>query len=151
VAAPTACCNILHGKICSKDRDTRIKTFWGVQACSQAILTSPLKKKVKAIPVTGSGGLWGYEMLRIPQCLDSQFTDGNKAVSLTHRPRNTPQKHLSYPRNRPWRPIGLWDVRIPHCLDNRLTDGGNVVSPTHPQHFTPQNHYYFYVPGTHFC
>jgi hypothetical protein len=32
-----------------------------------------------------------------------------------------------YPRNRPWRPIGLWDVKYPTFLDNRLTDGGKVV------------------------
>jgi hypothetical protein len=30
--------------------------------------------------------------------------------------------------NRPWRPIGLWDIEAPHFLDNRLTDGGGVVS-----------------------
>jgi hypothetical protein len=28
----------------------------------------------KAIPVTGCGGLWGFEMLRIPHCLDSRLT-----------------------------------------------------------------------------
>jgi hypothetical protein len=56
----------------------------------------------------------------------------------------------SYPRNRPWAPVGLPDVKDPtHCLDNRLTDGGKVVSPTHRPHFTPQKHYYFYVSGTH--
>jgi hypothetical protein len=32
-------------------------------------------------------------MLRIPHCLDSQLTDGGKAVSPLHRPRSTPQKH----------------------------------------------------------
>jgi hypothetical protein len=32
-------------------------------------------------------------MLRIPQCLDSRFTDGGKVVSPTHRPHSTPQKH----------------------------------------------------------
>jgi hypothetical protein len=57
----------------------------------------------------------------------------------------------SYPRNRPWRPIGCKMLKIPHCLDNRLTSGGKVVSPTHPPHFTPQKHYYFYASGTHFC
>jgi hypothetical protein len=57
----------------------------------------------------------------------------------------------SYPRNRPWRPIGLWDVKIPRRLNNRLRDGGKVVSPTHQPHFTPQKHYYFYVSLTHSC
>jgi hypothetical protein len=32
-------------------------------------------------------------MLRIPYCLDNRFIDGGKVVSLTHRPRSTPQKH----------------------------------------------------------
>jgi hypothetical protein len=32
-------------------------------------------------------------MLRISHFLDNQFTDGDKAVSLTHRPYSTPQKH----------------------------------------------------------
>jgi hypothetical protein len=43
---------------------------------------------------------------------------------------NTPKIKQSYIRNRPWRPIGLWDIRIPHCLDNWLRDGGDVVSLT---------------------
>jgi hypothetical protein len=34
----------------------------------------------------------------------------------------------SCPCNRPWRPIGLWDVEAPtFSLDNRLTDGGKVA------------------------
>jgi hypothetical protein len=32
-------------------------------------------------------------MLGIPHCLDSRLTDGGEVVSLTHRPRFTPQKH----------------------------------------------------------
>jgi hypothetical protein len=35
-------------------------------------------------------------MLRIPQCLDNQLTDGGKIVSTTHRPRSTPQKHYYF-------------------------------------------------------
>jgi hypothetical protein len=32
-------------------------------------------------------------------------------------------RNKSYPCNRPWRPIELWDVEAPtFCLDNRLTD-----------------------------
>jgi hypothetical protein len=49
-------------------------------------------------------------------------------------------KFKSYPRNRPWSPIGFEMIRIPHCLDNRLIDGGEDVSPTQRQHFTPQKH-----------
>jgi hypothetical protein len=47
--------------------------------------------------------------------------------------------YISYPCNRPWRPVGLWDVEVPtFCLDSRLTDGGKVVSPTHRPLFTLQ-------------
>jgi hypothetical protein len=48
----------------------------------------------KSIPVTGRGGLSGCEMLRIPHCLDSRLTDCGKAVSSTHQPHFTPQKHF---------------------------------------------------------
>jgi hypothetical protein len=37
------------------------------------------------------------------------------------------ERHSVYPCNRPWRPIGFWDVVAPtFCLDNRLTNGGEV-------------------------
>jgi hypothetical protein len=42
--------------------------------------------KSKTMHVTGRGGLWGSEMLRIPLCLDTRLTDGGKVVSHTHRP-----------------------------------------------------------------
>jgi hypothetical protein len=51
------------------------------------------KKKSKAIPVTGHGGLKDCEMLRIPHCLDSQLRNGSKIVSLMHRPHSTSKKH----------------------------------------------------------
>jgi hypothetical protein len=35
----------------------------------------------------------GCEMLWIPHCLDNRLIDGGKAVSPTHRPYFTPQKH----------------------------------------------------------
>jgi hypothetical protein len=41
-------------------------------------------KKSKAIPVTGLGGLYSCEMLRIPHCLDTGLTDGGKVVSRPH-------------------------------------------------------------------
>jgi hypothetical protein len=50
------------------------------------------------------------------------------------------QAHVckSYPCNRPWRPIGLWDVEAPtFSLDMRLTDGANIVSLTRRLPFTP--------------
>jgi hypothetical protein len=48
--------------------------------------------KIKAIPVTVLGGIYGCEILRIPYCLDNRLTDVGKVVSPTNRPRYTPQK-----------------------------------------------------------
>jgi hypothetical protein len=55
--------------------------------------TTAKAKNSEAIPITGRGGLWGCEMLRIPHFLANRLTDGSKVVSLNHRPRSTPQKH----------------------------------------------------------
>jgi hypothetical protein len=33
-------------------------------------------------------------MLRIAHCLDSRLSDGGEVVSVTHRPRSTPQKYF---------------------------------------------------------
>jgi hypothetical protein len=49
------------------------------------------KKKSKAIPVTGRGGLHGFGMLEITHCLHNQLTDGDEVVGLTHRSRSTPR------------------------------------------------------------
>jgi hypothetical protein len=48
--------------------------------------TQPLTEmcKCKASHATGSGGLYGCEMSRIPHCLDSRLKDGGKVVSPTH-------------------------------------------------------------------
>jgi hypothetical protein len=54
------------------------------------------EKKNKAIPVIGRGGLQGCEMLKIPHCLDNRLTYGGKAVSPTHWPHFTPQKHYYF-------------------------------------------------------
>jgi hypothetical protein len=57
------------------------------------------------------------------------------------------KKGKSYPCNRPWRPIVLWDVGAStFCLEYRLIDGGKVVRLTHQPPFTPRK-----IPGTHFC
>jgi hypothetical protein len=37
--------------------------------------------------------MYGCEMLRMPQCLDSGLTDSVKVVGPTHRQRSTLQKH----------------------------------------------------------
>jgi hypothetical protein len=52
----------------------------------------------------------------------------------------------SYPCNRPWRPIGLWDVEAPtFSLDILFTDSGKVVSLMRRPPFTHRK-----IPGTHF-
>jgi hypothetical protein len=35
-------------------------------------------------------------MFKIPHCLDNWLTDGGEVVSLTRRPRSTPQKHFFF-------------------------------------------------------
>jgi hypothetical protein len=78
--------------------------------------------KSKAIPVTGRGGLYSCDMLRIPHCLDNWLTDGGKVVGPTHRPRSTPQKqyfsasgiHFCYKLSKPQglvRPKGLGKLK----------------------------------------
>jgi hypothetical protein len=63
---------------------------------SLTISTLRIFTGVKAIPVTGRGGLQCYEILRTPHCLDldSRLTDGGKVVSPTLWPLSTPQKHF---------------------------------------------------------
>jgi hypothetical protein len=47
--------------------------------------------KTKSIPVTGGVDLCGCDKFRIPHCRDNRLIDGGEVVSLTHRPRSTPQ------------------------------------------------------------
>jgi hypothetical protein len=53
------------------------------------------RTKSKTIPVTGRGGLYSCEMLRIPHCLDSWLTDGGEVVTPTHWPCSTTLKLFS--------------------------------------------------------
>jgi hypothetical protein len=51
--------------------------------------------KLKAIPVTGLGGLYGCEILRIPHCLDNRFTVNCETLatcSSTYSPVCTSQE-----------------------------------------------------------
>jgi hypothetical protein len=57
----------------------------------QKIVSNTKKGEKKAIPVTGLGGLWGYEMLRISH---SRIADGGEFVSLTSQPHCTHRKHI---------------------------------------------------------
>jgi hypothetical protein len=95
----------------------------------------------KAIPVTGRGGLWCCEVLRISLCMHNRLTDG-VGMSDSRPGRITP-----WPR--PWGkaiPVtgrgGLWCcevLRISLCMHNRLTDGGRDVSLTRrPPRYCPE-------------
>jgi hypothetical protein len=50
-----------------------------------------VRRKSKAIPVTGHEGPKSCEMSGLPHFLDSWLTGGNEVVSLMHRPLFTPQ------------------------------------------------------------
>jgi hypothetical protein len=52
-------------------------------------------KTSKAIPVTGRGGLWGCEMLRVPHFLVNRLIDAGKFVSPMHRTQPQPWKVVS--------------------------------------------------------
>jgi hypothetical protein len=43
-----------------------------------------LKKLDKAIPVTGRGGSWGFEMSSLKHFLYNRLTDGGEVVSAVH-------------------------------------------------------------------
>jgi hypothetical protein len=98
--------------------------------CSYTGVAESFIKKSKAIPVTGRGGLQGCEILRIPHCLDNRLAFNCEILatcSSTYSPVCTSQEahcvsiKQSYPRNRPWRPIGLWDVKVPTLFGSQLT------------------------------
>jgi hypothetical protein len=59
----------------------------------QHLVFTAKQQKSKAIPVTGHEGLYRFEMLSLPHCPDNRLTNVGEVVSLTHRPRSTPQKH----------------------------------------------------------
>jgi hypothetical protein len=73
----------------SNDVSPQVKTVLRTDITSANVAILIYKSKV--IPVTGLGGLWGCEMLRIPHCLDNRLTDGGKVVSPTQQPHFTPQ------------------------------------------------------------
>jgi hypothetical protein len=45
-----------------------------------------VKRKCKAVPITGRGGPYGSETSRLPHFLESRLTDGGEIVSPTRRP-----------------------------------------------------------------
>jgi hypothetical protein len=49
----------------------------------------------KAVPIIGCEGLYCCEMLRIPHCLDSRLSDGDK-FQLRERPRSIPHENFYF-------------------------------------------------------
>jgi hypothetical protein len=84
----------MHKKTCLKDSlnhtqiwNFQLETFSHLYNRVKAdVKTLLIKGKSKAIPVTGSGGLQGCEMLRISHCLDNQQTDGSYAPAALYSP-----------------------------------------------------------------
>jgi hypothetical protein len=62
----------------------------------ERIWKEQVKNEGKAIPVTGSEGLWSCEMLKLPHFLDNRLTDGGKVVNVTRRPPFTTQENFWY-------------------------------------------------------
>jgi hypothetical protein len=58
----------------------------------QSVTSHKTGGKGKAILVTGRGGPYGCETLRLLHFLDNRITDGSEVVSLTRRPPFTPQE-----------------------------------------------------------
>jgi hypothetical protein len=73
-----------------KENDYGFSKFWS--ALPSYILHVRLKKKGRAIPVTGRGSPYGCETSRLPHFLDNQLTDYGEVVSLTRLPPITPRK-----------------------------------------------------------
>jgi hypothetical protein len=62
--------------------------------CESDEMFSSCLIKVKAITVTGRGGLQVCEMLMIPQCLENLLKDGGTVDIHMHRLCCTPQEHV---------------------------------------------------------
>jgi hypothetical protein len=71
-----------------------LRTDTGVQKLRIQWVLWALSPGVKAIPVTGRGGSYGYEMSRITHFLDNLLTDGGEIVSLRSRPLFTTSRFL---------------------------------------------------------
>jgi hypothetical protein len=79
--------NINGGKNSTLSRQYIYSFYWSTLTLTTIGRLSIKKSKSKAIAVTGRGGLWGCEMLRIPNRLENRLIDGGKLVNLEHRQR----------------------------------------------------------------
>jgi hypothetical protein len=73
-----------------------ILTGWKIICGSGGERKNKVKVKSKAIPVTGCGGLYGCEMLRLTHFLDNWLMDGGEVFSLARRPHFTSQEDSWY-------------------------------------------------------
>jgi hypothetical protein len=85
----------------------KIRVFWDTTVSSTAgehqcfggtscpIFRVQVHWKVKAITISGHGGPWGCERLKLPHFLANQLTDDSKAVSLTCQPSFAPPQRRS--------------------------------------------------------
>jgi hypothetical protein len=61
------------------------KAVWALRTNLWPAVKSWVKNnwiKIKTVPLTGRGGLWGRKMLKIPYCLDNQLTDGGGTAAF---------------------------------------------------------------------
>jgi hypothetical protein len=73
------------------------------------------KRVREAIPVTGLGGLWGWDVDDSALCRQ-RLTDGREVISRTHRRSFTPQQKclpliLSARKRQPYLPVMKWKSR----------------------------------------
>jgi hypothetical protein len=88
--------SILHLRVLEMSLPLLIHSF--SQILHQSYKFCKSKKKSKAIPVTGLGGIYGCMMLGIPHCLDNRLTVNCEilvACSSTYSPVRTSQEALS--------------------------------------------------------
>jgi hypothetical protein len=75
----------LAAEVLKMKQVVHIPTNVSSSGSSRSSSSSSSKGKVKDIPVTGRGGPYGCERLRLPHYLDKRLTDGGKVVSPTRR------------------------------------------------------------------
>jgi hypothetical protein len=80
-----------HKYVCSK----YAASYAHLHGCNELEYSINKTNKKRMSPATGCGGLRGCEMLVILHRVDNRLTDGGEVVSLSHRPRSTPQKRVS--------------------------------------------------------
>jgi hypothetical protein len=63
--------------------------------CACRVIVNDVKKRGKAMPVTGRGGPLDLETSRIPHFLGTRFTGGDEGMNITRRPPFPPGRFLA--------------------------------------------------------